>query len=60
MDILQSEVAQIAEELSDRNQLAFDAIKRMAYGMTESEPPVISNRQWEKPAPPKLTEDWFC
>ena len=60
MDLLQSEVAQIAEEFSGRNYLAFEAIKRMAYGMTESKPPIINNGQWEKPAPPRLTEDWFC
>ena len=60
LDLLQSEVAQIAEEFSGRNYLAFEAIKRMAYGMTESKPPIINNGQWEKPAPPRLTEDWFC
>jgi hypothetical protein len=60
MDLLQSEVAQIAEEFSGRDYLAFDAIKGMAYGMIGKKPPIKNNGQWEKPAPPRLTEDWFC
>jgi len=60
MDILQSEVARIAESLSGRNVQAFKAIKRLAYGLGTSEPPVKTNRQRQKPPPPRLTEDWFC
>ena len=59
VDELQRRVAAVAEAGGDVDA-AFAAIERLAYGLAGRRPPATSPRIHANPAPPRLTEDWFC
>jgi len=59
VDELQRQVALIAER-GDDPQAAFAAIEHLAYGMAGRRLPEPAPRGHLNPAPPRLTEDWFC
>ena len=60
VDELQQRVAGLAERAGDDADAAFAAIERLAYGMAGRRPPEPVRRAHHNPAPPRLTEDWFC
>lgn len=62
LDVLQAEVAALvaaADQAAEPVEATFAAIRTRAYALAEHEPP-----QWPaapvRPAPPRLTENWFC
>lgn len=59
VDELQRHAAAIAERAGDAEEV-FVAIERLAYGMAGRRPPEFAPRGHPNPAPPRLTEDWFC
>ena len=59
VDELQRRVAAVAEAGSEAD-VAFAAIERLAYGMAGRRAPDAPPRAHANPAPPRLTEDWFC
>ena len=59
VDALQRRVAAVAEAGGDADA-AFAAIERLAYGMAGRRAPDAPPRTHYTPAPPRLTEDWFC
>ncbi len=59
VDALQRRVAAVAEAGGDADA-AFAAIERLAYGMAGRRAPDAPPRTHHTPAPPRLTEDWFC
>ncbi|MCP4425950.1 MAG: radical SAM protein [Chloroflexi bacterium] len=59
MDELQQTVAALAEQGGDDFEL-FAAIEQAAYALDGRIPPPISPLILYQPAPPRLTEDWFC
>ena len=60
MDILQKEVASLAEAYAWSNEFAFSAIKQKSYEIADLAMPKTYDWQVQKPRPPRLTEDWFC
>ena len=60
MDQLQQEVAYLAEHGSDDPFAAFVAVERLAYELDGRSPPPKPPLILAQPAPPRLTEDWFC
>ncbi|MCB9420913.1 MAG: radical SAM protein [Ardenticatenaceae bacterium] len=60
MDRLQQEVAYLAEHGSDDPYEAFAAVEKLAYEMDGRSPPPQPLLTLYQPAPPRLTEDWFC
>ncbi len=60
MDRLQQEVAYLAEHGSDDPFEVFVALEKLAYEMDGRSPPAQSHLTLYHPAPPRLTEDWFC
>jgi len=59
VDELQRRVAAVAEAGGDAGA-AFAAIERLAYGLAGRRAPDAPPRSHRNPAPPRLTEDWFC
>lgn len=59
MDALHTAVTQLAEAGGDPYG-TFAAIERLAYGMDGRESPLWLPPPLAEPAPPRLTEDWFC
>jgi radical SAM superfamily enzyme YgiQ (UPF0313 family) len=59
VDELQRRVAAVAEAGGDADA-TFAAIERLAYGLAGRRPPDAPPRAHANPAPPRLTEDWFC
>jgi len=59
MDELQRRVAAIAERVAEPYE-AFAAVERLAYGLAGRRAPAPLPASPLKPAPPRLTEDWFC
>ena len=59
VDELQRRVAGVAEAGGDADA-AFAAIERLAYGLAGRRAPNSPPRIHHAPAPPRLTEDWFC
>jgi radical SAM superfamily enzyme YgiQ (UPF0313 family) len=59
VDELQRRVAAVAEAGGDAD-VAFAAIERLAYGLAGRRPPDAPPHTHTNPAPPRLTEDWFC
>lgn len=59
MDELQQRVAQLAEQGGDA-YATFAAIERLAYSLDGRAAPTWSPARLFRPAPPRLTEDWFC
>jgi radical SAM superfamily enzyme YgiQ (UPF0313 family) len=60
VDELQRRVAAIAER-GEEPYAAFAAIEAVAYGLAGRRPPTpVVARDHIDPAPPRLTEDWFC
>lgn len=60
MDRLQQEVAYLAERGSDDPFEAFAAVEKVAYELDGRSPPPQPLLTLYQPAPPRLTEDWFC
>jgi hypothetical protein len=60
VDELQQHVALLAEQAGSDPYEIFAEIERLAYGMAGRRPPPRAARRLIKPAPPRLTEDWFC
>ena len=61
MDELHQAISQLAEELGDGDPYRiFAEIERLAYGMDGRIPPLSAPINLFQPAPPRLTEDWFC
>jgi hypothetical protein len=60
MDRLQQEVAYLAEQGSDDPFAAFAAVEKLAYELDGRSPPPQPLLTLYQPAPPRLTEDWFC
>lgn len=59
MDELQRRVAAVAER-GDDVYTAFASIEQLAYGIAGRRPPLPPDTLTFAPAPPRLTEDWFC
>jgi hypothetical protein len=59
MDQLQREVAHLAEQGSDDPYEAFTAVEKLAYALDGRSAPQHPLTLYQ-PAPPRLTEDWFC
>ena len=59
VDELQRRVAAVAEAGGDA-YASFVAIERLAYGLAGRRVPHAPPRIHANPAPPRLTEDWFC
>jgi len=63
MDALQRQVAAVAER-GDEAQTAFAAIEALAHNVARVNYPRAATRvnypRYNVPAPPRLTEDWFC
>jgi radical SAM superfamily enzyme YgiQ (UPF0313 family) len=57
---LQREVAYLAEQGGDDPINAFAAVEKVAYELDGRSPPPQSPLTLYQPAPPRLTEDWFC
>ncbi len=60
MDELQEIVACLAEERADDPAGAYRAIERAAYQLAGRPLPAVRREARLQPAPPRLTEDWFC
>lgn len=60
MDELQRQVTQLAERAGDDGYANFAEVERLAYTMAGQAPPVWVRAYDFAPAPPRLTEDWFC
>lgn len=60
MERLQQEVARLAENGSDDAFAAFAAVEKVAYELDGRSPPPQPLLTPYQPAPPRLTEDWFC
>lgn len=60
MDRLQQEVARLAENGGDDAFAAFAAVEKAAYELDGRSPPPQPLLTLYQPAPPRLTEDWFC
>jgi radical SAM superfamily enzyme YgiQ (UPF0313 family) len=59
VDELQRRVAALAESGGDA-YATFAAIERLVYGLAGRRPPTAAPPTHLAPAPPRLTEDWFC
>ena len=59
VDELQQRVTAVAQVGGDADA-AFVAIERLAYGVAGRRAPHAPPRTHHTPAPPRLTEDWFC
>ena len=59
VDELQQRVTAVAQVGGDADA-AFVAIERLAYGVAGRRAPDAPPRTHHTPAPPRLTEDWFC
>ncbi|MEJ2750280.1 MAG: radical SAM protein [Anaerolineae bacterium] len=59
MDRLQCDVAYLAEQGSDDPYEVFAAVEKMAYELDGRSAPRHPLTLYQ-PAPPRLTEDWFC
>ncbi len=61
LDELHQAVSQVAEQMGDGDPLAvFAEIERLAYGMDGRTPPADPLLNLFQPAPPRLSENWFC
>jgi radical SAM superfamily enzyme YgiQ (UPF0313 family) len=60
VDELQQHVALLVEQARSDPYETFTEIERLAYGMAGRRPPARPALRLIKPAPPRLTEDWFC
>ena len=60
MDRLQLEVAYLAEHGGEDPYEAFAAVEKLAYALDGRSPPPQPLLTLYQPAPPRLTEDWFC
>jgi radical SAM superfamily enzyme YgiQ (UPF0313 family) len=60
MDALQEQAAFLAEHSSDDPLEVFTAVEQAAYELDGRSPPPQPRLTLYQPAPPRLTEDWFC
>ncbi len=60
VDDLQRHVARVAEQAGDDPYQTFAIIEQLAYGLAGRVLPQWAPPTEQPPAPPRLTEDWFC
>lgn len=60
VDELQRHVASLAENAGDDPDETFAIIEQLAYGLAGRVLPSWQSPPAQRPAPPRLTEDWFC
>jgi radical SAM superfamily enzyme YgiQ (UPF0313 family) len=60
VDELQRHVARLAEGAGDDPYETFAVIEQLAYGLAGRVLPHWQSPTTQRPAPPRLTEDWFC
>jgi hypothetical protein len=60
MDELQQQVAVMAENAGDNPYTNFADVEELAYRMADYPVPDWLPSTLFQPAPPRLTEDWFC
>lgn len=60
VDELQRHVARLAERAGDDPYETFAIIEQLAYGLAGRALPQWQPPSGQRPAPPRLTEDWFC
>ncbi len=60
MDALQARLASWVEGASIDPYANFQTVERLAYQAAGARPPSWRRGEYLSPAPPRLTEDWFC
>ncbi|MFO7679539.1 MAG: CUAEP/CCAEP-tail radical SAM protein [Chloroflexota bacterium] len=60
LDDLQKQVAALAEQAGDNPYINFAEVEKLSYCLADQTVPLWLPPAIFEPAPPRLTEDWFC